>query len=1395
MALPPLNPMKFVTMAAAPLVKAVRAQVALQDADSKAIRLGGVDAEINAALDVLALNAPTAGRALLQYAKGKISNRPDVFDEDPVPQWLATERTRGLVRAAVYAFIADEPVQQFADEAAAFFAEFDGADGPGRGYAAFEYTLPYALLGIAASLDTGDRLILDAVRGVADSLEAARVPVPVPLIDAEIEGQLDRIRRWRFFTGTDIRAAANRLGARIDGGELSRASDPVRAAALATCARYLARSEDRAGAERLLTASTAIADTEEAVLARAALLALDDVDAGLAHLAPIANEGRRLAALGIVAGRNDAAAMVDWAEAVGIDRTQVDSDGRHVLLASRIQAGRWQDAFDDADALTAEDLARTPALGHVAAMAHVARVTPPDLRRIVPTAPPFDPAGFPLADTPAALESRRLAAHLSGEAADVAVELGADEAANLMASFSLWLELRDPTLRIAARVRLATLLNGANAVQWIPLAIAFGVATDLAAVERAVSRAAALEPGGSVAIGLAHLSIALTRPTAAEAADHMVGNRDAILRHLDPAEVRSIEIGLLIDAGRARDAEARLGEAEGVLDDARITQLRARIGQGAGGAAIVLMEEAYAVDSSTANLAQLVAALSAQGYSTRFYQLARLLVATTRAATTAENAVRILLHAGRWDEVAFLLDDAAELVGQSRTLRHARAWSAFMLGDVRTASTFVEGLRAEGDDASMRSLHVNVLLASGRWLDLARHVDEEWAARGDRDAGELLDLAQLAGQVRPERVGDLITLAAGNAPADPHVLARSYLLGTQAGLDDGPLLHGWLERAAALSGDDGPIQRADLADLVAGQPDWNDRVSDVMAKLRAGVLPLFAAAVALRRPSLELRLGAMVGNQRESDPRRRSAMPAFSGQRSLPDLTATTLGLDGSSLVTLGVLGLIGTVVARGSVVIPHGTLGWLFRERQRLAFHQPSRIAFAHRLQRELGTGRMFRFASTATVDGRLADVIGRSLAAMIATAVARPDGASQRLVVRSSPVERIGSFSGEVIDLAAHSGVLCSCQRVVDALVARGQLTAAQERHARTYLEVNERRWSDEPEIADGADLYLDDLSVSYLEAAGVLGVVAAAGFRVHLPEREAEEVNSFLELEARSADIERVIEHVRAELAQGIEDGSVTLSAAAEEEEIGQHPDLRVVDLAGRVEAIVSDDRFVNKVRRINGPVGLSPVWTSLDVLALLHAEDRISDDCLTVHRTTLRRSGLVLFPTDAEELVALLAGTTLRDGEMVETGELRALRENLQLAQMRRFLTLPDEAAFLQSLALSAVAAILRQWTAAIPDDVARARSRWLLARADLRDWAAPMVPGGGGGLAETGLTIPLTTLLTHRLDAEASARLRFDVWLEEDVLQPLRYTDPRMHEWLMRNTREMILAIGEPAADD
>src|SRR3546814_4823431 len=107
--------------------------------------------------------------------------------------------------------------------------------------------------------------------------------------------------------------------------------------------------------------------------------------------------------------------------------------------------------------------------------------------------------------------------------------------------------------------------------------------------------------------------------------------------------------------------------------------------------------------------------MSRQGYSERFFELARLLVTTTKARHDAESIVQFLLRHDRTDDVATVLGDVPELIETSPLLRSAQAWTAYRAGDIAQATAVLTGLRAERDVADDRALLTNILITSGRW--------------------------------------------------------------------------------------------------------------------------------------------------------------------------------------------------------------------------------------------------------------------------------------------------------------------------------------------------------------------------------------------------------------------------------------------------------------------------------------------------------------------------------------------------------------------------------------------------------------------------------------------------------------------------------------------------------
>ena len=143
---------------------------------------------------------------------------------------------------------------------------------------------------------------------------------------------------------------------------------------------------------------------------------------------------------------------------------------------------------------------------------------------------------------------------------------------------------------------------------------------------------------------------------------------------------------------------------------------------------------------------------------------------------------------------------------------------------------------------------------------------------------------------------------------------------------------------------------------------------------------------------------------------------------------------------------------------------------------------------------------------DAALVKDVGDELAGLLIAAKMKSkvgDGIP-RFVVRSAPVHRLGSLMAEEVDLSAYADQVCSCQAVVTKLRAKGIITLGDEQRARSQLKLWERTWPGERAIEDGAELYLDDLSVSYLRTVGAIDKLKAAGLTAYITETEDAETN---------------------------------------------------------------------------------------------------------------------------------------------------------------------------------------------------------------------------------------------------------------------------------------------------
>lgn len=706
------------------------------------------------------------------------------------------------------------------------------------------------------------------------------------------------------------------------------------------------------------------------------------------------------------------------------------------------------------------------------------------------------------------------------------------------------------------------------------------------------------------------------------------------------------------------------------------------------------------------------------------------------------------------------------------------------------------------DDAgspNYRALQVSLGIATGDWASLSAYIGNEYQNRADRSAHDLMGAAHLALHLRSPHAKDLVFEAAAKAGDDAAILAAAYFVATSAGWEDDPKVFQWVENAAELSGDDGPLQRMSLKDMLDRKPEWDRRESETWQLLAQGQMPVFLAAQSLNRTLIDLTTFPALANLSEPDPRRRSAVPAYSGKR-VPlefDVSGKSVALDATALLTLSFLKILDQALdAFETVSIPHSILAWLFEERQKAAFHQPSRIASAHKVRGLLATEMLEKFNPSTVASSNLSAQVGDELAALIAEAEKEREGDdTQHVVVRSAPVHRLSSLMEEEADLSAHAAVLSSCVAVVGKLRQKGQITADEEKRAHAYLQLHEKPWPSQPEISDGATLYLDDLAITYLLHLGLLGKLKAAGLKAVASPRAVSEADALISYERISEEVKDVIERIRASLNSRIESGHVRVSGRrnfdeVEEKANPEHPTLGIIALAPHCDAAIVDDRFVNQHESIHKGGTLAPISTTLDLLDAFVAAGVISDDDRLEHRTRLRRAGYFFLSVSVEELQRCLRESAVSDGDVIETAELKAIRESVLRVRMSEWLQLPGEVPWLDGTLKTLVRVLRNLWEDGAEIEEVTARSNWLAEQIDIRGWAHSLVQENADNVVRIGRGAHILLLLTPLAGVQQTIVDAHWTWVEERVLVPIQEQFPDLYEWLVEWHRSQVADMAE-----
>ena len=1226
---------------------------------------------------------------------------------------------------------------------------------------------------------------------------------PTTLVDQQIEKDVDILCKSRFFAKFDRVHYSLALARKLVEGELSGGTDAVRARGLAWCARLLSTTEALDKAEEYLRFAKTLGTDSEIDIADAVFTAWKgDRSAALNSLAGIDSPQSRSAAFMVVANHEGAEAAVDWLETAGVGATDLDSDGKLFLLMKQLELAHWEGAREVLGVLTDQDLDQTPVLHHLMAVTYLLSTVPVELRADVRYQLPFEAADFPLASDAAAIDTRRAAHRHFTAAAEAARKLNCPEAARVADMYALWLELRDPDPQTSeeGRQRLqAKLSDPKSALYFVPPAVQFGIKLDLAAVEKGIDQQIALHGGITPAAATARLALALTQNTPKDAATYVAQHFDELSKHHDKKSLRFLQIAMHSRAGQPERAKECLNLLlEEGLSEAEESRHRKVIAEAAGADPVETRKGQFEQTDSLRDLVALVDALESRQEWDDLCEYGEILFERTHSLRNAERLANALSNAHKTKRLVDFLQANSDLLVQSENLQMLYCWALYCEGALLEARCELAKLSANWEDPNYSALQVNLGIALGDWNSLSTFVANEYRERDERSAQDLIAATQLALGLGSPHAKELLSAAANKGKDDANVLASAHLLAVNAGWEEEEEVSQWLHRAVELSDNDGPIQKVTLKDILDQRPEWNRQSSAIWQRLSRGEVPIFLAGQFLNTSLIELMLSPALANLSKRDPRRRDAIAAYSGERQQVAVdTSGAVGIEATALLTLSFLNLLDKALdAFETVLVPHSTLIWLFEEKRRAAFHQPSRVREAHQVRNLLATDDLEKFVPSTVADSDLSAQVGDELAMFIAEAEkVGDDDDVQRIVVQPSPVYRLSSLMEEEADLTGHATVLSSCLAVVDKLRRKGQITIEEQRRARAYLQLRERPWPNQPEITDGAILYLDGLAITYFLDLGALEKLRAAGFRPIVSPAKIAEAKELIAYESMSGEVDEAIERIRCAVSSRIKSGKIKLGkrhsvGELEEQEIFGHPTASVIGLAGDCDSIISDDRFLNQDAKVKGGGGEAPIFSTLDLLDELVSAGSITTEDRLEYRTRLRRAGYFFIPVSEEELITHLANSTVEEGKVIETAELKAIRENILRVRMSDWLQLPKEAPWLTTVLIGFIRVLKSMWRADADLSSVTARSNWIMDQVDIRGWVHSLEAEHGDHIVRTGRGEHILLLLRSPLDAPQEVEDAYWSWVEERVLAPIKEQDPDLYAWLVEQERRRIAEMAD-----
>jgi hypothetical protein len=1228
------------------------------------------------------------------------------------------------------------------------------------------------------------------VRSIESAEQVPPTRLPPTFADRELKEELSKALRRRGFARTKTPAELASLALRAIEGDLVLGSKLIRSEICDRAARANAAPETVELAKKFRFHAAEIDPTHDFFIADALLKEAEgDPEATLRELKGRTDGDTRSALLTTLIRQRGRDSALGWAKTENLVPTDLNAPGTFYFIINEIENGQFTDAVNHVSIVPEYYFDDCPVLRMLRAQLLLASIVPEDQKPAIFQGLPLNPKIIQFASGAKRQEILNAADHDITTVLALTKELDVGYIEDFLSEFDLWLRLEDGETAASARIQLAAeIIDPAKTLQRVRLALAYGIPFNVDALQRHLT--AQRELGGwTPDERFAAFLIVFNSGDPSRLGDFFDKHHDDLFAqdNLVRAALAGIEIQVLARTNRFDDARRHIAlhHNAGHLSDDQARDLAELVDHVEKGDEVENLRQRYADSGSLSDLRPLVIGLAARHDEKQLAVYAPMLARATNAQDEFDLAIKSLFRAGHFSELLAFADELPELYGLNDEYAALKAWSLYQLGRIMEARTIVRSLLARRDFSGDRELAVNTAIETGDWGNLQAIVAREVPQADSLPPRDLIRLARLAFEFGSGYVDHFRDAALRAAPDDPEVNLAAYVLATERGEEyQGSQAHEWFERAIRLSTKDGPVRSVSLQQLAADVPSWNERVENAGRLLRQADAPLFVVGKMLRRQLLDLTLGQALRNTDADDKRIRYPIFAFFGAqpvRPLPSLTSVALDL--TSIITLDYLGMLETVLdLLDTPIIAPSTLSALFMERQSLRIQQPSEIAKAERIQTLIAQGRLKVASKGSDEDPTLARDIGSDLASLLQTA--RRDGG---LVVRSAPVPKLGSFLEETVHMGAHASIMTDTRSVLSFLFLNGKIDSDVKTRAQAYLEHVDAGWSGAPSVSPKGNLYLDDLAVTYLDHVRILDPLTRSVDNVFIHDELNSRTLHALRHGRHVDQLLTAIDRIRLSLNKRIEALKIRVSVRrtvddAEAEANSGQGDERAFEMVpafdlmcdlSQISAVVTDDRFLNKLPTWTDSLGRSVVATStLNLIETLKGDQLIDNETFWRARHKLRAAGYIAVPLEPDELKQYLWAAPFVDKSIRETPELRAIRESLSIARINEaFLVAEDP--WLAGIRLCVYKVLREIWIDSSDVEHAEACGDWLLyILPDPLAWCLHPENELAWAAARQQLAVQ-TGLLMVFIDGTPQRRQRYSAWLDERLGRRIREVHPEI----------------------